>query len=131
MCGGKWSLGGGVQFAEMKSASPECKAREGLEGGWQNLLFFKHHLLWQGGRQTEECCIYGWKRRALQVATPGAACLGRSTDSEGEGCENTGGLLSKEGLELGESLRDEAAQDGRGTDPQKGLVSYLPACFLP
>lgn len=49
----------------------------------------------------------------------------------GEGSESTGGLLGKEGLELGEPLSDEAAQDGRGTDPQKGLVSYIPACFLP
>lgn len=50
----------------------------------------------------------------------------------GEGSENTGGLLGQEGLELGESLSDEAAQDGRrGTDPQKGLVSYIAACFLP
>lgn len=70
--GRRW---GGGQVAEMRSATLECKARESLECRWQNLVF-KHRLLCQQGRKNpsemEGCCIYGWKRRAFQVATPGA-----------------------------------------------------------
>lgn len=76
VCGEMEPGGRGEQVAEKRSACPECKARKGLECRWQDLVFFKHRLLWQRGRknpsETEGCCIYGWKRRSLQVATPGA-----------------------------------------------------------